>query len=78
MNGEEEISSYWIKFWTRHYDGNLNNKQQIDLFGELDLESTIDGTDVKHLGEKQRENEDDEEDVSTYWINFERRNILEI
>jgi len=39
----------------------------------------MDGTDVKHLREKkQREDEDDEEDVSSYWINFERRIILEI
>jgi len=30
----------------------------------------MDGTDVKHLGEKQREDEDDEEDVSIYWKNF--------
>ena len=27
-------------------------KQQIDLFGELALEWTMDGTDVKHFGEK--------------------------
>jgi len=26
----------------------------------------MDGTDVKHLGEKQREDEDNEEDVSRY------------
>jgi len=39
---------------------------------------TMDGTDVKHLGEKESEDKDDEEDVSTYWINFERRIILEI
>jgi len=38
----------------------------------------MDQTDVKHWGEKQREDEDDEEDVSSYWINFERRIILEI
>jgi len=38
----------------------------------------MDRTDVKHLGEKQREDEDDEEDVSSYWINLERRIILEI
>jgi len=61
-----------------HYEGNLNKKQQIHLFGELALEWTIDGTDVKHWGKKQREDEDDEEDVSSYWINFERRIILEI
>ena len=43
------------------------------------MEWTMDGTDVKHLREKkQREDEDDEEDVSSYWINFERRIILEI
>ena len=59
------------------YDGNLNKKQQMDLFGELALEWTMDGTDVKHLGEKQREDENDEEDVSSYWKNFERRIILE-
>jgi len=40
------------KMWTGHYDGNLNKKQQIDLFGELALEWTMDGTDVKHLGQK--------------------------
>ena len=49
-NEEEDVSSYWTKFWTRHYDGNLNKKQQIDLFGELPLEWTMDGTDVKHWG----------------------------
>ena len=38
----------------------------------------MDGSDVKNLGKKQRENENDEEDVSSYWINFERRIILEI
>jgi hypothetical protein len=42
------------------------------------LEWTIDRTNVKHWGEKQREDEDDEEDVSSYWINFEQRIILEI
>ena len=76
-NEEGDVSSYWIKFWKRHYDGNVNKKQQIDLFGELALEWTMDRTDVKHLGEKQREDEDGEEDVSSYWINFERRIILE-
>jgi len=30
----------------------------------------MEGTDVKHLGEKQREDEDDEEDVSIYWKNY--------
>ena len=54
MNEEEDVSSYWIKFSTKHYDGNLNKKQQIDLFGELALEWTMDGTDVNHLGEKNR------------------------
>jgi len=51
-NEEDDVSSYWIKFWTRHYDGNVNKKQQIDLIGELALEWTMDRTDVKHLGEK--------------------------
>jgi len=32
----------------------------------------------KALGEKTEEDEDEEEDVSSYWINFERRIILEI
>jgi len=51
-NDERDVSSYWKKFWTRQYDRNLNKKQQIDLFGELALEWTMDGTDVKHLGQK--------------------------
>jgi len=38
----------------------------------------MDRTDVNHRGEKQRKDEDDEEDVSSYWINFERSIILEI
>jgi len=43
------------------------------------LEWTTDGTDVRHWGGgEQREDENDEEDVSRYWINFERRIILEI
>jgi len=36
-----------------HYDGYLNKKQQIDLFGELALEWTMDGTNV-NTGGKMR------------------------
>jgi hypothetical protein len=35
-------------------------------------------TDVKHWGVKQMEDEDDEEDVGSYWINYEQMIILEL
>jgi hypothetical protein len=35
-------------------------------------------TDVKHWGEKQMEDEDDEEGVGSYCINYEQIIILEL
>jgi len=37
---EEDVSSYWITFWTRDYSGNWNKKQEINHGGELVLEQT--------------------------------------
>jgi len=62
-------------FWTRDLSGNWNTKQHINLWKEFVL-----GGPYWHntLKKRLKKDEDEEEDVCSYWTNFVQGIILEI